>query len=226
MGESLPAPAAPEGPPDQAPSAAGAAPVARVLVCGHCHKGKLDPAGRRPGQEVQCPLCGKASKVTLEMTLGEERILERQKSREQAKRTFRELSDEEKLEFLAKQSGIVQMYYYLLYQLGPRGMVALYLGLFVLFGGLFITYLITVVGMELRTEKLSVWMVVSWVLGGAFLGLVGWFVHTTVMFYYQKSKAAANAADPRRGAASSRRTTAIRNKPSSTRIKPPSTPAR
>jgi hypothetical protein len=218
MGENPLSPAAPEQPTGQAP---GAAPVARALVCGHCHKGKLDPAGRRPGEEIRCPLCGKASKVTLEMTLGEERILERQKSREQAKRTFRELSDEEKLEFLARQSGVIQMYYYLQYQLGPRGMVAIYLGLFVLFGGLIITYLLTYGGMELRTEKLSVGTVLLWVLGGAFLGLVGWFVHTTVMFYYQKSKAAADAADPRRGASSSRRTAAIRNKPSSTRLKPP-----
>jgi hypothetical protein len=222
MGENPNAPEQPRKP--QAEGAGSAPPVARALVCGQCHKGKLDPAGKKPGEEIRCPLCGKSSKVTLEMTLGEERILDRQKSREQAKRTFQEMSDEEKLEFLARQGGITQIYYYLLYQLGPRGMVAVYLGLFVLFFGMFLTYLLTVAGYELRS--VSAWTVVGVVAGGALMGLLGWFVHTTTTFYLKKKKAEKDAADPRRGASSSRRTAAVRKAPSSTRSKPPAAPKR
>jgi hypothetical protein len=196
--------------------------VLRALICPHCRKGRLDPTGKRPGEAVTCPACGGATKATLEMTLGAERLLQRQSQRDRSKRTFGELNEEEKLEFIGKQSTVQQMYYFLLLRLGPRGLIGVYLGLFVLFGGLILTYLLTFGGYTLRSVPWWVWPLA--VLGGGLLGLVGWFVHGTVMHYYQKGKAAAAAADPRRSGASSRRaaaTTVRTRTPSST-----STPAR
>jgi hypothetical protein len=190
-------------------------PVLRALVCPHCRKGRLDPTGKRPGEPVTCPACGGATKATLEMTLGEERILERQSRRDKAKRSFAELNAEEKLEFIGKQGFLPQMYYFLLYRLGPKGMLGLYLGLFLLFGGLFLTYQLTFGKKVLNTVPWWVWLLA--VVGGGLLGLVGWFIHGTAMHYYQKHKAAAAAADPRKGLSSRRTATTVRTRtPSST----------
>ncbi|HOX06309.1 MAG TPA: hypothetical protein PK280_07905 [Planctomycetota bacterium] len=204
---------APQG--GAAPKTATSA-VLRALICPHCRKGRLDAAGKRPGEPVTCAVCGGVTKATLEMTLGEERIFERQSRRDKAKRSFAELSDEEKIEFIAKQGALAQMYYYLLFRLGPKGMLGLYLGIFLLFGTLFMTYQLTFGQKTLDAAPWWVWVLA--ILGGGVLGFVGWFVHGTVMHYYQKRKAAAAAADPRRAGASSRRSAAV-----TVRTKAPST---
>ncbi len=192
--------------------------VIRALVCAHCRKGRLDPAGKRPGEQVACPACGGLSKVTLEMTLGEEKLLERQRNREKAKRTFAELSEEEKLEFIAKKGGVAQMYWFLQYRLGPKGMLGLYLGAFLLVAGLVLAYALTFGGMEIRAIAWYWWVLT--IVGGGVLGFVGWFVHGTASHYYKKHKAASGG-DTRRTASARRNATTVRTaKPSTTARRP------
>jgi hypothetical protein len=197
-----PAPAPVPPPAGDAAPGAGAA-VARGLVCSQCRKGRLDPAGKRPGEQILCPACGQPATVTLEMTLGQDRIIERQRNLSKALRSFSELSDEEKLEFIAGQDIFGRLFYVLQYELGPKGMKGLYLGLVVLYGGLMITYALTFGGMKLREIAWYWWLVT--IGGGGFLGLLGWFVHGTAMHYYQKRQAAKEAANPRRSKAASAR---------------------
>jgi hypothetical protein len=214
-----PAPAPAPPPADGTGAGTGPAPAARALVCAHCRKGRLDPAGKRPGEQIQCPACGKPVTVTLQMTLGEDRIIERQRNVAKALRSFGELSEEEKLEFIAGQDSFGQLFYFLQYQVGPKGMTGVYLGLVVLYGGLMITYALTYGGMKLREIAWYWWLVA--VLGGGFLGVLGWFVHGTAMHYYQKHKAAKEAANPRRSKAASARRNA-----STVRTKAPTTAAK
>jgi len=200
-------PEVPQVPPEGAP-----APAARAFLCWSCHKGKLDPAGKQLGEDMACPACGKTTKVTLEHVMGEEAAARRQKAKETAKKDFDELSPEEKLQLIGKKSGFEQLWYFLKYQLGPRGMVALYLVALVLFAGAFMTYLLTIGGYEM--QSVSPWTVVAVIVGGAVAGFVGWFVHGTVMYYYKKRKAQAGAAEGKGGSAR-RRVSSVRSKPTS-----------
>jgi len=186
------------------------APVARALVCPGCRRGRLDPAGKRPGDSTTCPACGAAARVTLEMTLGGERILQRQSQREMARRTFGELDDSEKLEFIGRQGAIRRIYYFLLYRLGPRGLTGLYLGCLALFAALFLTYLVRVKGVTISPAPWWVWL--ATVGGGGLIGALGWLIHTTAVHYYRKHRAAAAGASPRKGPPAHRRADAVRPK--------------
>jgi len=181
-------PEVPQVPPEGAP-----APAARAFLCWSCHKGKLDPAGKQLGEDMACPACGKTTKVTLEHVMGEEAATRRQKAKEAAKKDFDQLSPEEKLQLVGRKSGFEQLWYFLKFQLGPRGMVALYLVALVLFAGAFLTYLLIFTNLELRS--VSPWTVVAVIAGGAAAGFVGWFVHGTAMYYYEKRKARAAASE-------------------------------
>jgi hypothetical protein len=65
-------PSPPEGqPPAGEPAADTPAFISAFFVCRFCRKGRLDPAGKKPGEDMACPQCGKLTKVTLEHTLGE-----------------------------------------------------------------------------------------------------------------------------------------------------------
>jgi len=205
-------PVPPEGQPVPEAAAGVPTPAARAFVCWSCRKGKLDPAGKQLGEDMICPLCGKATKVTLEHAMGEEAAARRQKAKETAKKDFDQLSPEEKLELIAKKGGLEQLWYFLKFQLGPRGMVALYLVMVVLFAAALLTYLLTIGGYEMRS--VSPWTVVAVIVGGAVAGFVGWFVHGTAMYYYKKKKAQAGAAEGKGGSAR-RRVSSVRAKPAS-----------
>jgi len=66
--------------------------------------------------------------------MGEERASRRQK----IKKTFDDMSEEEKAAFLAEKGAAERFYYFLRYKLGPRGMVLLYLAFIVVVATLII----------------------------------------------------------------------------------------
>jgi len=198
-----------EGPGQPSGETARLAPVAKVFVCGRCRKGRFDPTGLQIGEEMACPECGHKVKVTLEHLMGEERASRRQK----IKKTFEDMSEEEKAAFLAEKSSAERFYYFLRYKLGPKGMIILYLAFIVVVGMLIIGGKLASGQYTLRS--VSWWVVVLWIVGGAAIGVVGHFSYIAIMYYYKK-KFAANAGGGRSGA----RRTSVRRRASSSRKEP------
>jgi DNA-directed RNA polymerase subunit RPC12/RpoP len=188
---------------------AGAAPV-RAFVCARCHKGRLDPAGLKMGEAMACPECGARTKVTLEHLMGEERASRRQK----IKKTFDDMSDEEKADFLAEKGAAERFYYFLRYKLGPRGMILLYLAFIVVVATLIIGQKLASGEYELRSVKW--WVVVLWIVGGAAIGVAGHFGYIAAMYYYKKHIAPKNG-----GGRTGSRRASVRRRASSTRKGPP-----
>lgn len=210
--------ATPEPPPELQPETGEGAPapapppVPRAFVCPACRKGRLDPAGKRLGQDMTCPACGRRTKVALEHLMGEERA----SRRERAKKPFDEMSDEEKAEFLAKKSGLERFYFFLRHRLGPRGMVVAYLVLVVLVVAILISP--GLLSGRLYLKKIAwYWWLVALVAGAA-LGVAGHFGYVALRFYWKKRRAASEAADP------SRRRSGRLRRPGSTRVRPPAGP--
>jgi len=199
-----------EPPAEAAGETAPVAPVAKLFVCARCGKGRLSPAGLQIGSEMACPECGHRIKVTLEHLMGEERASRRQK----VKKTFDEMSDEEKAEFLAGKSAVERFYYFLRYKLGPKGMIILYLAFIVTVGML-------IIGTKLASgqytmRSVSWWVVVLWIFGGAAVGVAGHFGYIAVLYYYKKHLA------PKGGGRSSTRRASVRRREGSSRKGPPS----
>ncbi len=181
-------------------------PVAKSFICTRCRKGKLDPTGLKIGDWMVCPDCGHRTKVTLEHVMGEERASRRQ----QAKKTFEDMNEEEKAEFLAKKSGLEKFLIFVKYKLGPKGVVIIYLGVIVLFAALIITT--KVLSGEWEFKEVVWWKVILWLVGGAAIGVAGHFGYVTLMFYYRKNLADKNAGSGRRGS--------VRRRSMSTRKRP------
>jgi hypothetical protein len=184
-------------------------PVAKAFICSWCRKGKLDPAGLRIGEMMACPDCGRETKVTLEHVMGEERASRRQ----QAKKTFEEMSDEERAEFLAKKTALEKIIIFVRYKLGPKGIVIIYLTLLVLIATLIIGA--KVASGEWEFQKVSWWKVILWIVSGAVVGVAAHFGYVTLMYYYKKNIAPKTAGGPR---GSSRRGS-VRRRSISTRRK-------
>ncbi len=183
-------------------------PVAKAFICSRCRKGKLDPTGLGMGDWMACPDCGHRTKVTLEHTMGEERASRRQKT----KKTFEEMDEEEKAEFLAKKSAVERFFFFLKYKLGPKGMVALYLGVVVLAGVGTIVYKVVCEGMEFNWPPWWVWPLT--VIGAGLLGVVAHFAYVSLMHYYKKNIAPKTAGGPRgsRRMSTRRRSSSVRKK--------------
>ncbi len=183
-------------------------PVAKVFICARCKSGKLDPTGLKMGDAMACPECGHLTKVTLEHLMGEARASRRQ----QAKKAFEEMDDEEKAEFLASKTGLEKLIIFVRYRLGAKGSAAIYLGLVVVVAALVITYLLVFGNYEMRS--VSIWVVVGTVVGAAVFGVAAHFAYVTLMFHYKKML------NSKGGGSGSRRTSARRRR-SSIRTKPP-----
>jgi DNA-directed RNA polymerase subunit RPC12/RpoP len=186
------------------------APVAKVFICGRCRKGRFDPTGLQIGQEMACPECGHRVKVTLEHLMGEERASRRQK----VKKTFEDMTEDEKAAFLAEKSSAERFYYFLRYKLGPKGMVILYLAFIVVVGMLIIGSKLASGQYTLRS--VSWWVVVLWIVGGAAIGVAGHFGYIAIMYYYKQKFA------PKGGGRSGSRRTSVRRRQSSSRKEPSS----
>jgi len=182
-------------------------PVARSFVCSKCGQGKLDPTGMKIGEWMACPECGHRAKVTLEHVMGEERASRRQ----QAKKVFEDMNDEEKAEFLAKKTALERGLLFVKHKLGPKGVVIIYLGLIVVVAGLIITS--KVAAGEWEFKAVAWWTVVLWVVGGAAVGVAGHFGYVTLMYFYRK-----NIADKSGG--SGARRGSVRRRSASTRKRP------
>ncbi|MHC4915236.1 MAG: hypothetical protein ACYTGB_07070 [Planctomycetota bacterium] len=184
------------------------APVAKAFICSRCRKGKLDPTGLKMGDWMACPDCGHRTKVTLEHTMGEERASRRQKT----KKTFEEMDDEEKAEFLAKKTPVERFFFFVKYKLGPKGIVILYLSLIVVVAILIIGAKLASGEYELKTVKW--WVVLLWIIGGAAVGIGAHFGYVSLMYYYKKNIAPKTAGGPRgsRRMSTRRRSSSVRKK--------------
>jgi hypothetical protein len=170
------------GPPEIDPGSptGQAAPVARAFLCRRCRRGRLDPAGLSLGENMTCPECGALAQVTLEHVMGEERATRREKAR----KTFEEMTDEEKAEYLAGKGALERLLIFVRHRLGPKGMAALYLGLLVVVVLGVIFAKLSSGGYRLRA--VSWWVVVLWIVGGALAGVIGHFSYVTIMYHYKK----------------------------------------
>ena len=183
-------------------------PVAKAFICSRCRKGKLDPTGLRMGDWMACPDCGHRTKVTLEHTMGEERASRRQKT----KKTFEEMDEEEKAEFLAKKSAVERFFFFVKYKLGPKGIIILYLSLIVAVAAL-------IIGSKLASgdyvfKSVQWWVVLLWIVGGAAVGIGAHFGYVSLMYYYKKNIAPKTAGGPRgsRRMSTRRRSSSVRKK--------------
>lgn len=177
------------------------APIPAIFLCRFCRKGRLDPGDRKPGEDMACPACGKLTKVTLEHTLGEERVSRRQKARQAQRVPFHQLPEDKQLEILAKKTGAEKYWYLLMYHLGPKGMVVLYLGIVVIAATAALAYALTLGGMEIKDHPWWYWLVYPLV--GAAVGLAGFFGWVT--FKHYRAKAHSATADLRENRGSTRR---------------------
>lgn len=180
----------PELPPaDRGPSADDAAPIPAIFLCRFCRKGRLNPSGKKPGEEMACPACGKPIKVTLEHTLGEEHLARRQSAREAARVPFHALPEEKQLEILARKTGAGKCWYLLMYHLGPKGMVALYLGTLVMLVAALVSY--RVVSRDpgepwFQPHPWWYWLVAAG--AGAGAGLLGFFGWVTFAHFRNRAR--------------------------------------
>jgi len=189
-------------------------PVAKSFVCARCRKGKLDPTGLKIGDWMACPDCGHRSKVTLEHVMGEERA----SRRAQAKKTFEDMDDEEKAEFLAGKNGLEKFIIFVKHKLGPKGVVIIYLTLVVLIAALVVGYNVAAGHWEFR--GFAWWKVILWLGGGAAVGVAGHFGYVTLMYYYRKNLAEKSAGSGRRGSRRGAHRGSVRRLPASSRRKP------
>ena len=176
--------------------AAAPTPIPAIFLCRSCRKGRLDAAGRKPGEDMTCPNCGKPTKVNLEHTLGEEHVAQRQKAREAARVPFHDLPEEKQLELLSRKTGVEKLWFRLMHRLGPKGMVVLYLGIVISLAAALIAYVVIVLGWRFKDHPWWYWLVAVGVgVGAGLAGFVGWVTFT---YYRDKRCAAAGAAKEQR----------------------------
>lgn len=194
-------PAADESPGGETTSAP---PVARAFICARCKKGRLDPTGLKMGQAMACPECGHRTRVTLEHTMGEERASRRQK----VKKTFEEMTEEERADFLFEKNALEKLMIFIRFKLGPRGVVGLYLSLVVVAAAIIIGGKLASGDYEMQSVEW--WVVVLWIIGGALAGVAGHFGYVTLLYYYKKKQAAKGGGGRRSSVR--RRSSSIRRK--------------
>jgi DNA-directed RNA polymerase subunit RPC12/RpoP len=182
-------------------------PVAKSFVCSKCGQGKLDPTGMKIGEWMACPECGHRAKVTLEHIMGEERASRRQ----QAKKVFEDMNDEEKAEYLAKKTALERFLLFVKHKLGPKGVIIIYLSLILLMAGLIITS--KVATGEWEFKEVVWWKVVLWVVGGAAVGVAGHFGYVTLMYFYRKNITEKSGGSGSRRGSVRRRSISTRKRP-------------